>query len=1104
MNLRLWLKGLIGVVLAAFALVAMLVALSWATSPDAVDFEADYTPEEIAEAEEARAIRFSPDDPPVINRAVDYSEGEAGKWWPKGESSILADLVKEGALPPVEERVGSEPCVMLGPDGVGNYGGAWLRLGSSPNDIRGVSSNRLAYLSFVRFSPQGYPIVPHAARSYEVSPDNKSFTFTLRKGMRWSDGHPFTADDIVYWWEQDCLDTNVRGAPPPLMMIRGEPGNIEKIADDKVRISFPHPNGLFLAQLASAAGRDMLNTPKHYLRQFHPTIGDDDAIEHLMTERNLPSRRAVYNEVRHQMNPECPRLFPWVYRTYKSNPPQTFVRNPYYWCVDAEGNQLPYVDRVIFNEKSSGMLGISAAQGGVSMQARHLRYDDYTYFMNRRETGDYEVYHWYAGDRSMYVVHPNLNRRDDPADPDSMKKAALLANAKFRQAISLAIDRESIIKAEYNNQTFAAQAVPGPASFFYDEELYHSFTNLDLDESNRLLDELDLDKRDFEGYRTFPDGSRMTFYLNFCKFTGEGPGQFVVDDWGDVGLRVILRERARSLFERERASLKNDFNAWIGNGEFFPLIQPRHFVPLQGSDYARGYMRWYTRGGMYGAPNTDRAYGCIEPPVGHPLRRAMEVYDLTCAESDPERQRDVFREALQIAAKNVWTVNICSSPPTLGVVANGFRNVPRQAVYSWDFQSPGNFGIETFFFDEPHQSAGAIEQTREAILKPAPMKSTTKQAEVEDDSKGLPVALILRWAFIGIAVLLVLLVGFKHPYIGKRLLIMIPTLIVISGLAFTIIQLPPGSYIETYIMQLEESGDVADLQAIEDIKQMFHTEDPAITRYVRWLGLPWFLSFDSKDTGLLQGNMGRSMESQKPVNQIVGDRILLTFLISLGTIFFTWATAIPIGIYSACRQYSISDYALTLIGFIGMCVPNFLLALLLMYAAESWLGIKVSGLFSSQYGAQPEWDWPKIWDLAKHIWVPVLVLGVGGTAGMIRVMRANLLDELRKPYVVTARAKGVRPMKLLFKYPVRMALNPFISGIGALFPELVSGGAIVAMVLSLPTVGPLMLSALMSEDMYLAGSMLMVLSVLGVLGTLVSDLLLLWLDPRIRFKGGSR
>jgi ABC-type dipeptide/oligopeptide/nickel transport system permease component len=240
------------------------------------------------------------------------------------------------------------------------------------------------------------------------------------------------------------------------------------------------------------------------------------------------------------------------------------------------------------------------------------------------------------------------------------------------------------------------------------------------------------------------------------------------------------------------------------------------------------------------------------------------------------------------------------------------------------------------------------------------------------------------------------------------------------------------------------------------------------------------------------------METLQPVNELVGDRILLTVLISLGTMLLTWIIAIPIGIYSAVRKYTLADYFFTLIGFIGMCVPPFLLALVLTAAAG------VSGLFSAEFAAQPEWTWPKVVDLLKHIWIPIAVLGLGGTAGMIRIMRGNLLDELRKPYVTTARAKGLRPLRLLLKYPVRLALNPFISGVGQLFPQLVSGGAIVAMVLGLPTVGPLMLSALFSQDANLAGSMLMVLSLLGVFGTLVSDLLLLWLDPRIRFQGGTR
>ena len=334
---------------------------------------------------------------------------------------------------------------------------------------------------------------------------------------------------------------------------------------------------------------------------------------------------------------------------------------------------------------------------------------------------------------------------------------------------------------------------------------------------------------------------------------------------------------------------------------------------------------------------------------------------------------------------------------------------------------------------------------------------------------------------------------------------MVPTLLVVSVCAFVIVQLPPGDFLTSLMAQLETKGEELDMRRIEDLRGMFDLDEPLAVRYLDWIGLRWFLTFDEGDRGLLQGDMGLSMESQNRVNDVVGDRILLTLAISLGAILFTWAVALPIGIYSAVRQYSAGDYLATFVGFVGMSIPNFLLALILMYLSNLYFGVPISGLFSAEYAAQSYWDWPKFVDLLKHVWVPVVVLGVTGTAGMIRIMRGNLLDELKKPYVITAMAKGVRPVKLLIKYPVRLALNPFISNLGALFPQLVSGGAIVALILSLPTVGPLLLRALQMEDMYLAGSMLLVLSALGILGTLVSDLLLLILDPRIRMEqGGAR
>jgi ABC-type dipeptide/oligopeptide/nickel transport system permease component len=428
------------------------------------------------------------------------------------------------------------------------------------------------------------------------------------------------------------------------------------------------------------------------------------------------------------------------------------------------------------------------------------------------------------------------------------------------------------------------------------------------------------------------------------------------------------------------------------------------------------------------------------------------------------------------------------------VIQSDVHNVPKVAMTGATLSSPSNTGIETYFFGHPHDTAGAIAETRDSILNPT-LRPTSGDDSANSNSslartlRAMPALLVL--AVLGF-------LGFRYRYIGRRLAIMVPTLLVISIIVFVIIQLPPGDYLTTRLAQLEESADPQNMRAIDDLRFMFHFDDAAWKKYLNWMGVKWFLTFQPEDAGLLEGNLGRSMASTALVNQMVGERLTFTILLSLGTIVFTWAIAFPIGIYSAVRQYSMGDYALTLIGFIGMCVPPFLLAIVLMAIAG------VSGLFSPEFSVQPEWNWPKVLDLLKHLWIPIVVLGAGGTAGMIRVMRANLLDELRRPYVTTALAKGVRPMKLLLKYPVRMSLNPFISGIGGLFPGLISGGAIISIVLTLPTIGPAMIDALKDQDMYLAGSLLMLLNILSVLGTLVSDLLLLWLDPRIRLGGGTR
>ena len=337
-------------------------------------------------------------------------------------------------------------------------------------------------------------------------------------------------------------------------------------------------------------------------------------------------------------------------------------------------------------------------------------------------------------------------------------------------------------------------------------------------------------------------------------------------------------------------------------------------------------------------------------------------------------------------------------------------------------------------------------------------------------------------------------------YFIHRVLIMIPTLFAISVLTFIIIQLPPGDFLTNQIEELKSQGEPAAAEKLEFLRQQHGLDKPKIEQYAAWVGL--WPNPEGRLSGLLQGDLGWSFEHNQPVSAIVGERLLMSFLVSFSTIVFIYLVSFPIGIYSATHQYSWGDYGLTFLGFIGLAMPNFLLALVLLYLANVVFGTSVSGLMDPRYIDQP-WSMGKVMSVLEHLWIPVIVIGASGTAGMIRRLRANLLDELQKQYVVTGRAKGLPPRKLLMKYPLRMALNPFIADIGNLLPHVISGAAIVSVVLGLQTTGPMLLQALQSLDTYLAGSFLMFLALLTVIGVFVSDLLLAVLDPRIRLGAGA-
>jgi peptide/nickel transport system permease protein len=325
-------------------------------------------------------------------------------------------------------------------------------------------------------------------------------------------------------------------------------------------------------------------------------------------------------------------------------------------------------------------------------------------------------------------------------------------------------------------------------------------------------------------------------------------------------------------------------------------------------------------------------------------------------------------------------------------------------------------------------------------------------------------------------------------HIIKRLLLLPVLLFIFSVFAFVIIQAPPGDFVTSYIAELASSGSSMDQVQIDALREQYGLDQPIYTQYGKWMGR------------ILRGDLGVSLDWQKPIGQLIGERLVLTLILGLMTFFLSWMLAVPIGIVSAVKKYSLLDYVLTVFNYIGVATPSFMVALIAMWLAFSWFGVSVTGLFSPEYVDAP-WSMARVGDLLKHLWLPVLILTLSGTARLARIMRANLLDELNKPYVEMARAKGMSEWKLIMKYPVRVAINPLVSTIGWFLPLIFSGSLVVATVLSLPTIGPMFLRSLTNQDMFLAGAIVLIYCMLAIVGTLISDILLVWLDPRIRMEG---
>ena len=913
-------KFIIGLTIGAFGLAMLLQLVAIMMRPDISQNTISFDTDELAAVKALHQQPIDKENPPVLYQSVDYTvDNTQQPWFPQAQSPILDDI----DLPPVAERTGSEPLVLRGIDGAHSYGGQLYLPGDGFDMSMSMSATTL-----VRWSPAGEPVVPHAAKSFSVSEDGRIYEFVLRRGMRWSDGEPFTTDDIKYWYEYELLMPDAMAEKANAALFPGNVAVRMEFDDDKLtfRFIFEEPQGLFLYQLARSSGRLPISAPAHYLRTYHPIIGDEAVISRAMTARNSSTRNQLYKQIKHWDNPAHPRLWPWIYKTYKADPPQQVVRNPYYWAVDPHGQQLPYADAVFFEQLSSDMLGKAASEGRFSVLPRKV--NDYELLMSNRQQFNYNVFRWFRADRSDATIFVNLNRRwrfpeyavvpvdqalgkpiaDVLADdneqilikPETVlqadhldllteqghsevriiasvredaflkAKADLLRNKQFRRAMSLAINRQRIITAVYQDETEPAQVAPGPESAWYHPGQRHAAIAFAPDEAEQLLDDLGLVRGGSDNMRRLPDGTPLHFILNAPSWFNPATAQFLAEDWQRVGLNISPRIRNNKLFYTEKTNLLHDFTAFTGNNEYLPILEPRCFVPVSGeSNHAIGYANWFNSGGLKNHPLSYQPRS-IAPDAsnetGHAILQSMHLYQQIRQEPDPSQQKILMDQILDIAAEHIWTISICQSPDYVVAVDNDLRNIPRRAFYGFDFIAPGNMGPETWSFVDPsaNLSAQSYDNIQATIANPPTLADGTRDttSTKQTDSDSDVVSSVLGWLISIAAILSVTLIAVKHPFIARRLLIMVPTLVVISIVVFTIIQIPPGTYIDSKIMELEQQGGRASSEEVAAIREQYNLDDPVVIQYVKWSGLAWFTSFAPEDRGVLQGFLGYSMAAE--------------------------------------------------------------------------------------------------------------------------------------------------------------------------------------------------------------------------------------------------
>ncbi len=602
-----------------------------------------------------------------------------------GEAPMLAEKVAAGELPPVEERLPAEPQVVEVVDQIGQYGGTWNAGLRGGNDGAWLFRT-VGYEQMMRWTPDWSAVVPNIARDYEFNEEGSEYTFYLREGMKWSDGDDFNADDLMFWYEDIFMNETLTLSYASWLTAAGEPVVVEKIDDYTVKFTFAAPNGLFLQRLATP--NDWLYVPSHYMKQFHPKYAGEDEVMAMTEEAGFETWDQLFGEMNNRWgNVDRPTLDAWMLTAPMDgiNTQVTFVRNPYYWKVDAEGNQLPYIDYMSFEAGDDvNALVLRALAGEIDFQGRHIAsLENKAVFFDNMEQSDYRFIDVIPSSMNSLIISLNLTHQDPV-------KKEIFNNKDFRIGLSYAINRQELIDTVMLGQGEPFQASPRPTSEFYNETLAKQYTEYDVDLANEHLDKV-LPEKDAEGFRLDPNGERLSFAVETTTINQNWTDmlELITGYWAAVGVEMTVKVEDRSILYDRKEANEHDAVVWGGDGGLDVILEPRWYFPFSGeSNFAELWQYYY---------NNDPRAGDEVPP--EPALKQMELYDMLKGTADQELQAQYMNEILQIAQEQFWVMGISLPVPGYAIVKNNMHNVPEVMPGAWLYPNPAPYNTCQFYFD---------------------------------------------------------------------------------------------------------------------------------------------------------------------------------------------------------------------------------------------------------------------------------------------------------------------------------------------------------------------------------------------------------------------